>query len=70
MALNRVHADGTRVAKADGAMKINKRYLSDEEMVRNLQDTPWERGVRETGTSNLKWWLCTGLVSRSQSVTS
>jgi hypothetical protein len=46
-------------------MKMNKRSLSDAELVRRLLDSPWERGLREANNSNLKWWLCTGLVSRS-----
>lgn len=55
---------GTAVAESPGAMK-NKRFLSDSEMVRRLLDSPWERGIREASSSNLKWWLCTGLVSRA-----
>jgi len=44
-------------------MKTNL-YLSDNELVRVLQDSPWERGLRESRLSELKWWLVTGLVSR------
>ena len=46
-------------------MKNRKHYMTDEELVRVLLDTPWEKGKRESMRSDFKFWLSPGLVTRS-----